>query len=241
MCRVTECVIKSHSRNTAENARFTKRLIAPRPGDHWLLITSAMHMPRAVGAFRAAGFSVEPYPVDYQFEGWRALIRLPPFGMERTDAAVHEWLGLFGYWITGRIPQLFPGPTSKSFGWPKALYDPAISRPGRRLFGVRRDHSRVIDRGQPTVRHSDDIDRIADPTVRAHARGDVLDAVHRALAQPDRGRSQRLSATCCFCGCVAICAGFGVAGDVDFMLQLLVGLWILPGGCAAGHGVAGVL
>jgi uncharacterized SAM-binding protein YcdF (DUF218 family) len=101
--------IEAQSRNTAENAAFCKRLIAPKPGERWLLITTAMHMPRAVGAFREVGFPVVPYPVDYQLDGWRALWRLGSGGMGRTDAAVHEWLGLFAYWITGRIPVLFPG------------------------------------------------------------------------------------------------------------------------------------
>src|SRR3974390_3451087 len=104
---------ETKSRNTAENALFTKRLIAPTPGEHWLLITSALHMPRAIGAFRQAGFPVEAYPVDYQTDGWEDLWGLPGSlmgGIRGLDIAVHEWLGLLAYWITGRIPVLFPGP-----------------------------------------------------------------------------------------------------------------------------------
>src|SRR3974377_1741275 len=105
--------IETQSRNTAENAVFTKRLIAPKPGDHWLLVTSASQMPRAIGAFRQAGFPVEAYPVDYQTDGWKDLWGLPGSlmgGIKGLDTAVHEWLGLLAYWITGRIPVLFPGP-----------------------------------------------------------------------------------------------------------------------------------
>jgi uncharacterized SAM-binding protein YcdF (DUF218 family) len=40
------------------------QLAAPKPGERWLLVTSAYHMPRAVGLFRKVGFAVEPYPVD---------------------------------------------------------------------------------------------------------------------------------------------------------------------------------
>ena len=40
------------SRNTDENAVFTERLIAPEPGERWLLITSAMQMPHAIGTHR---------------------------------------------------------------------------------------------------------------------------------------------------------------------------------------------
>ena len=105
--------IETKSRNTAENAVFTKRLIAPRPGEHWLLVTSALQMPRAIGVFRQAGFAVEAYPVDYQTNGWddvRTLSGSLTGGMVGTDAAAHEWVGLFVYWVTGRIPVLFPGP-----------------------------------------------------------------------------------------------------------------------------------
>lgn len=108
-------VIEAQSRNTAENASYCKRLIAPKPGERWLLITSAMHMPRAVGVFRQIGFRVEPYPVDYQFAGRVDLLKLPgPIvgALAKTDNAAHEWLGLFVYWMTGRIPVLFPGPTN---------------------------------------------------------------------------------------------------------------------------------
>jgi uncharacterized SAM-binding protein YcdF (DUF218 family) len=105
--------VEIQGRNTAENAVFTKRLIAPKPGERWLLVTSAMHMPRAIGAFHQAGFPVEAYPVDYQTAGWedlRVFSSSLDSGIGKTDAAVHEWLGLFVYWVTGRIPVLFPGP-----------------------------------------------------------------------------------------------------------------------------------
>src|SRR5262245_2711670 len=107
--------LERRSRNTAENAAYTKQLVAPKSGERWLLITSAMHMPRAVGAFRQAGFPVEAYPVDYQTSGWQDLWALSGSlidGIRRTDAAVHEWLGLFVYWATGRVSTPFPKPMS---------------------------------------------------------------------------------------------------------------------------------
>ena len=48
--------LEDHSRNTVENARFTQALVKPKPGERWLLVTSAYHMPRSVGVFRKAGF-----------------------------------------------------------------------------------------------------------------------------------------------------------------------------------------
>ena len=62
--------LDSRSRNTRENAVNTMQLVRPKPGERWLLITSAYHMPRAIGLFRQAGFPVEAYPVDWQTGGW---------------------------------------------------------------------------------------------------------------------------------------------------------------------------
>jgi uncharacterized SAM-binding protein YcdF (DUF218 family) len=101
------------SRNTIENAVFSKTLADPKPGERWLLVTSAYHMPRAVGVFRHVGFAVEAYPVDWRTRGPIDLV-MPmesvTAGLRRTDTAVHEWVGLFAYWATGRSTALFPAP-----------------------------------------------------------------------------------------------------------------------------------
>jgi uncharacterized SAM-binding protein YcdF (DUF218 family) len=105
-------VLENRSRNTAENAAFSKAIAVPKPGERWLLVTSAAHMPRAIGCFRRVGFVVEAYPVD-----WRtgaafdfALSRRFSAGLRRTDLAVREWFGLVAYWATGRSSELLPGP-----------------------------------------------------------------------------------------------------------------------------------
>jgi uncharacterized SAM-binding protein YcdF (DUF218 family) len=67
---------ETHSRNTAENASFTKALVNPQVNERWLLVTSALHMPRSVGAFRRIGFPVEAYPVDWQTRGRQDLLSL---------------------------------------------------------------------------------------------------------------------------------------------------------------------
>jgi uncharacterized SAM-binding protein YcdF (DUF218 family) len=106
-------IVERKSRNTAENAVFAKQLVMPTPGERWLLVTSAMHMPRAVGVFRKVGFAIEAYPVDYQTGNPQDLLSLPGSlmgGIGMTDRAVREWNGLLVYWITGRISKLFPGP-----------------------------------------------------------------------------------------------------------------------------------
>jgi uncharacterized SAM-binding protein YcdF (DUF218 family) len=106
-------ILDDQSRNTAENAQFSLRLAAPKPGERWLLVTSAYHMPRSIGAFRKAGFAVEAYPVDYRTTGTADL--WIPFdaasaGLRRTDTAGREWVGLLAYWLTGRSSDLFPAP-----------------------------------------------------------------------------------------------------------------------------------
>lgn len=106
-------VLESRSRTTDENAAFLRNMISPKPGERWLLVTSAFHMPRSIGVFRKAGFDVEAYPVDWRTRGW--IDALQPFGrlsggLSRCDVAVHEWLGLVAYWLTGRSDALFPAP-----------------------------------------------------------------------------------------------------------------------------------
>ncbi len=106
-------IIERASRNTYENAVFSKALVAPKPGEHWLLVTSAFHMPRSVGLFRKVGFAVEPYPVDWRVGGSGDLISFTGLSVEgllRTDTAVREWVGLVAYRLRGRIDDLFPGP-----------------------------------------------------------------------------------------------------------------------------------
>jgi uncharacterized SAM-binding protein YcdF (DUF218 family) len=106
--------LEDRSRNTVENAVYSKVIVQPKPGERWLLVTSAYHMPRAIGVFRKVGFPVEPYPVDWRTRGAEDVLRPFPAisdGLRRTDTAVHEWVGLAVYWLTGRSTELFPAPT----------------------------------------------------------------------------------------------------------------------------------
>ena len=106
-------IMERRSRNTQENAEFSKALVAPKDGERWLLVTSAFHMPRSVGLFRKAGFAVEPYPVDWRVGGRGDLLAFSNVaieGLARTDIAVREWIGLVAYRATGKIDALLPGP-----------------------------------------------------------------------------------------------------------------------------------
>ncbi|MFC0283618.1 YdcF family protein [Camelimonas abortus] len=109
-------VIEDSSRNTRENAAYSRALARPRPHERWLLVTSASHMPRAVAAFRHEDFAVTPFPVDFVTTGTAR--DLLPFaeaarGLRLTDRAAHEWVGLLAYWLAGYTPELVPGPDAE--------------------------------------------------------------------------------------------------------------------------------
>lgn len=106
--------MERRSRNTLENAEFSKALVAPKPGERWLLVTSAFHMPRSIGLFRKAGFPVEAYPVDWRVGGRASLFTFTNLALEglwRTDAGTREWMGLIAYRATGKTDDLLPGPS----------------------------------------------------------------------------------------------------------------------------------
>lgn len=88
------------SGNTYDSAVHTYQLLRPAPGQVWVLVTSAYHMPRAWGAFRKAGWDIVPYPVAHR--------ALPQFGGGDANpgtfsTAVREWLAIAAYRILGRM------------------------------------------------------------------------------------------------------------------------------------------
>lgn len=95
--------LESKSRNTFENAVYSRRALSALAGSRWLLATSPAHMPRAVGAFRQAGFDVAPWPVEIA-EASR---------LDRLRFARREWVGLLWYWLTGRTGEILPGPSER--------------------------------------------------------------------------------------------------------------------------------
>ncbi len=106
-------MVEGASRNTIENGRFTRAMVLPQPGERWLLVTSASHMPRAMGVFRKQGFDPIAYPVDYHTTGtssdygpFRTVVQ----GLGYTDIALKEVVGLAAYWVMGETDALFPSP-----------------------------------------------------------------------------------------------------------------------------------
>jgi uncharacterized SAM-binding protein YcdF (DUF218 family) len=106
--------IEDRARNTDENARFTAALVHPEASQRWLVVTSAFHMPRAMGVFEKAGFRPIAYPVSFYTEGtWAGDLRPifdPIRNLKTFVLAAHEWIGLAAYWASGRIDHFFPKP-----------------------------------------------------------------------------------------------------------------------------------
>ena len=110
---VNRIEVEGQSRDTRENAEQSILMANPQPGQTWVLVTSASHMPRAVASFRAVGFTIVPYPVDYRTQGQINLRR--PAGsiaesLQALDLAAHEWLGLLMYRLAERTQELLPSP-----------------------------------------------------------------------------------------------------------------------------------
>lgn len=100
-----------HSQTTWENALLSKRLVQPEAGEIWLLVTSAVDIPRAVGCFRHVGWSVMPWPAGYQVARNRyQFIPSLSGNLANLDWATHEWIGLIYYKLRGWTDTWFPGP-----------------------------------------------------------------------------------------------------------------------------------
>lgn len=106
-------ILEKESRNTYENVENIRQIVSPGQDETWLLVTSAFHMPRAIGLFRKAAFPVLPWPVDYRTSGEEGIGVMrdnPADSLQTATMAIREWLGLIAYKFTGRIDSVFPGP-----------------------------------------------------------------------------------------------------------------------------------
>jgi len=109
-------VLENRSRNTYENAAFSRALVEPKPGEVWLLVTSAFHMPRSMELFRKAGFPVIAWPADYRTAGTERLGLAEDNvhdSLQNTALAMREWIGLAAYRLSGRIGSILPAPAAQ--------------------------------------------------------------------------------------------------------------------------------
>lgn len=106
--------VEAESRNTYENALYSAQLLEAEGLDHVLLVTSAMHMPRAAPLFEAQGLRVTPAPTDFLVSDaewqqlWRAgfagtLINLLPDAeyLVYTTRCLKEYVGIVVYGLRG--------------------------------------------------------------------------------------------------------------------------------------------
>ncbi|HSI77348.1 MAG TPA: YdcF family protein [Lunatimonas sp.] len=106
----SDLIIEDNSKNTRENALFTKRTLeecGQSLDQRFLLITSAFHMKRAEGCFRKIGLQVDTFPVDYYGNdnpvNIRSLIQPSPNALVLWHKLTKEWIGLLAYRIAGYI------------------------------------------------------------------------------------------------------------------------------------------
>jgi uncharacterized SAM-binding protein YcdF (DUF218 family) len=87
--------VEGASTTTHENALFTVRLLKREGIDKIILVTSGMHLQRAVNEFSAAGFEVTPAPAEMWTHDARGLLLFVPSAdaLERSHTALYEWAG----------------------------------------------------------------------------------------------------------------------------------------------------
>jgi len=97
-------IYEDKSLDTGQNLAFSRKLLGPRPGETWMLVTSAVHMPRAMAIARKLGWAMVPWPSNYisQRSGLGFHLGYPSGGLLDIDRALHEWIGLAAYRLTGR-------------------------------------------------------------------------------------------------------------------------------------------
>ena len=102
------------SRATRSRTRCSRKVGADRPRRALAARDLGLCTCRERSAYSARrAFAVEAYPVDWRTTGPIDVVRPFPSiseGLRRTDVAVHEWIGLLLYRLTGKTAELFPGP-----------------------------------------------------------------------------------------------------------------------------------
>ena len=102
--KIDNLIFENQSRNTFENIKYSKDIIANYKGT-WGLITSASHMPRSFFTFKKQGLILEPINVDYKTGTSRMFwINFDiSSGLSNWSIILHELIGISYYKITNKI------------------------------------------------------------------------------------------------------------------------------------------
>ena len=96
-----QIIQEDQSRDTLENAQYSKEICIQKGYTHPIVVTSASHMPRSIFSFDRVGLKVTPCPcamttwqdMEYSWNSFLPNAR----ALEKTSSAMHEWLGLVFY------------------------------------------------------------------------------------------------------------------------------------------------
>ena len=110
---VENILFETLSVNTYENAKFSYNLIQPKKTQDWVIVTSALTMPRAIGTFKKVGWNVVPYSVDFKTSEYNNFFKINRnflSGLKSLNNVTYEWLGLFYYKLINRTDDFLPCP-----------------------------------------------------------------------------------------------------------------------------------
>jgi len=102
--RIDNLIFENQSRNTFENIKYSKDIIANYKGT-WGLVTSAHQMPRSFFAFKKQGLILEPINVDYK-TGTNRMFWINfdiSSGLSNWSIIFHEFIGIAYYKVTNKI------------------------------------------------------------------------------------------------------------------------------------------
>ncbi len=101
-----DLILENKSKNTFENALYTKEILDILGKNRIILVTSAFHMKRSLGVFSKMGFDVQPFPTDYKSMlddvNWDTIIP-STMALDASTIAIKEWIGILVYKIKGYI------------------------------------------------------------------------------------------------------------------------------------------
>ncbi len=97
-------ILEKESRDTSSEARCVKAIVGSHP---FALVTSAVHMPRAMGIFTKAGMNPVAAPTDFSDAGLSGFFFFDLFpsakSLVKTEVALHEGIGILWAWLTGQM------------------------------------------------------------------------------------------------------------------------------------------